>query len=141
MNTRAVVAMSGTFGYELDLNLVSDEEKEEVKKQIALCKKYWDLTHEGKYYRLSNPIELSEYAAWQFASENKDEALLNVVTLQTHGNAPVNFVKLKGLDANAVYVEQESGKEYTGSALMNAGIPLPRPNAEYLAMQMHFVRK
>ena len=141
LNTRAVVAMSGTFGYELDLNLVSDEEKEEVKKQIALCKKYWDLTHEGKYYRLSNPTELSEYAAWQFASENKDEALLNVVTLQTHGNAPVNFVKLKGLDANAVYVEQESGKEYTGSALMYGGLPLPRPDAEYIAMQMHFVRK
>ena len=141
MNTRAVVAMSGTFGYELDLNIVSEEEKEEVKKHIALCKKYWDLTHEGNYYRLSNPMELSEYAAWGFVSEDKSEALLNVVTLETHGNAPVCFLRLKGIDADAVYVEQETGKEYTGSALLNAGLPLPRPNAEYLAMQMHFVRK
>lgn len=141
MNTRAVVAMSGSFGYELDLNIVSDEEKEEVKKHIALCKKYWDLTHEGVYYRLSNPMELSEYAAWEFVSEDKSEALLNVVTLQTHGNAPVCFLRLKGIDEDAIYVEQETGKEYSGSALLNAGLPLPRPNAEYLAMQMHFVRK
>lgn len=141
MKTRAVVAMSGTFGYELDLNIVSDEEKAEVKEQIVLCKKYWDIIHEGDYYRLSNPMDLSEYAAWEFVSEDKSEALLNVVTLQTHGNAPVCFLRLKGIDANAVYVEQETGKEYAGSALLNAGLPLPRPNAEYLAMQMHFVRK
>ena len=141
MKTRAVVAMSGSFGYELDLNIVSDKEKEEVKEHIALFKKYWDVIHEGEYYRLSNPMELSEYAAWEFVSEDKSEALLNVVTLQTHGNAPVCFLRLKGIDANAVYVEQESGKEYAGSALLNAGLPLPRPNAEYLAMQMHFVRK
>ena len=141
MNTRAVVAMSGSFGYELDLNIVSDEEKEEVKEHIALFKKYWDVIHEGNYYRLSNPMELSEYAAWEFVSEDKSEALLNVVTLQTHGNAPVCFLRLKGLNEKAIYVEQETGKEYAGSALMNAGLPLPRPNAEYLAMQMHFVRK
>ena len=134
MKTRAVVAMSGSFGYELDLNIVSDEEKEEVKK-------YWDVIHEGNYYRLSNPMELSEYAAWEFVSEDKNEALLNVVTLETHGNAPVCFLRLKGLNEKAIYVEQETGKEYTGSVLMNAGLPLPRPNAEYLAMQMHFVRK
>ena len=141
MNTRAVVAMSGSFGYELDLNIVSGEEKEEVKEHIELFKKYWSLIHEGDYYRLSNPMELSEYAAWEFVSEDKSEALLNVVTLQTHGNAPVCFLRLKGIDENAIYVEQGTGKEYSGSALLNAGLPLTRPNAEYLATQMHFVRK
>ena len=34
MNTRGIVAMAGSFGYELDLNLISDEEKEAVKAQI-----------------------------------------------------------------------------------------------------------
>ena len=141
MKTRAVVAMSGSFGYELDLNTVSDAEKEEVKEHIALFKKYWSVIHEGAYYRLSNPMELSEYAAWEFVSKDKNEALLNIVTLQTHGNAPVCFLRLKGLNEKATYVEQETGREYSGYALMNAGLPLPRPNAEYLATQMHFVRK
>lgn len=28
INTRSVVAMAGNFGYELDLNLITEEEKE-----------------------------------------------------------------------------------------------------------------
>lgn len=32
--TRGNVALSGSFGYELDPNQISDEEKEEVKEQI-----------------------------------------------------------------------------------------------------------
>ena len=31
LNTRGVVAMSGTFGYELDMNKMTEEEKEVVK--------------------------------------------------------------------------------------------------------------
>ena len=36
IETRAVTAMAGSFGYELDLNLLSDEEKEAVTQQIHL---------------------------------------------------------------------------------------------------------
>lgn len=39
--------MAGSFGYELDLNLLSDGEKEEVKEQIKTFKKYYNLTHEA----------------------------------------------------------------------------------------------
>lgn len=56
--------MAGSFGYELDLNLLSDGEKEEVKEQIKTFKKYYNLTHEGEYYRLTNPMENRLYAAW-----------------------------------------------------------------------------
>ena len=35
IDTRAVVAMSGSFGYEMDLNLVTEDEKEKVKEKIA----------------------------------------------------------------------------------------------------------
>src|SRR5699024_10030451 len=33
-NTRGIVAMAGSFGYELDLNLISDDEKQQVKQQV-----------------------------------------------------------------------------------------------------------
>ena len=38
LNTRGVVAMAGTFGYELNLGLLSDKEKEEVKDQVKKFK-------------------------------------------------------------------------------------------------------
>mgnify|MGYP000573947599 FL=1 len=34
LSTRADVALAGSFGYELDLRLLSDEEKAQVKEQI-----------------------------------------------------------------------------------------------------------
>ena len=47
LSTRAVVAMAGSFGYELDLNKLTEEEKHQVKQQIQTCKKYWKLIHQG----------------------------------------------------------------------------------------------
>ncbi len=41
--TRGCVAMAGTFGYELDLNKMTEEEKVEVKRQIEVFKQYYDL--------------------------------------------------------------------------------------------------
>jgi alpha-galactosidase len=141
IETRGVVAMAGTFGYELDLNKISDEDKETVKRQIKDCKKYWSLTHEGLYYRLTNPMLNHEYAAWESVAEDKTEALLSLVMLDAHFNAPVNYVKLKGLDENAVYTDEESGQEYTGAMLMYGGYPIPASLGEYKALQLHFIKK
>lgn len=46
LSTRADVALAGSFGYELDLRLLSDEEKAQVKEQIKEFHDYYDLTHE-----------------------------------------------------------------------------------------------
>lgn len=86
VETRGTVAMAGSFGYELDLNLLSDGEKEEVKEQIKTFKKYYNLTHEGEYYRLTNPMENRLYAAWEFVSQDQSEALV-------HGHADPGTAK------------------------------------------------
>ena len=101
--TRSVVAMAGSFGYELDLNLVSEEEKDEVKEQIQDYKKYWNLIHNGRYYRLHDPERDREAAAWEFVSGDGTEMLLNVVRLDAHGNAPINFIRCKGLRPKALF--------------------------------------
>lgn len=139
MKTRAVTAMAGTFGYELDLGRLNEEEKQEIREQIQEYHKYAELIQKGRYYRLSNPIK-EEAAAWEFVSEDGSEALLNVVMLKKHGNMTVNYVKLRGLDENALYQEEASGKIYSGSALLEAGLPLPIEMGEYLAYQKHFIR-
>lgn len=140
LHTRAVVAMAGTFGYELNPEKLSEEEKEEIKEQLKQYRKYAGLIQQGDYYRLSNPFE-DAYAAWMFVSEDRKQALLNVVMLEIHGNMTVNYVKLKGLEPDAVYEDAKSGKCYYGSALMGAGMPMPVEMGEYLAYQIELNKK
>ena len=140
LNTRAVVAMAGSFGYELDLNLLSDAEKDEVRTEIANYKAYWPLIHDGLYYRLTDAAKNHEEAAWLFASSDKSEALLNVVTLNTHGNPPTRYIRCKGLDPHTSYRDTITGKVYTGAALLYAGLPIPEVPGEYNAFQWHFVQ-
>ena len=71
--------MAGTFGYELDPGKLSEEEKEEVRKQITAFKKYYELIQEGDYFRLTDPARDEHYAAWEFADQEGKEALLSVV--------------------------------------------------------------
>ena len=137
MKTRGVVAMAGSFGYELDLNKITDEDKACVKNQIREYHNDWHLIHNGDYYRLTSPFEDMETAAWEFISEDKGEVLLNVVTLDSHGNNPVSYIRLKGLDEAGVYHCEADGKFYCGAALMEAGIPVPAMEGEYQAWQMH----
>ena len=143
LHTRGVVAMSGTFGYELDLLKLSEEEKQEIRGQIAEYKKYAPVIQNGLYYRLSDP-EKDEICAWEFVNTEENgesKVLLNVVMQTIHGNMPVNYVKLRGLEENAVYREEKSGKRYTGAALMYGGMPLPVELGEYLAYQYCFIKE
>ena len=143
LHTRGVVAMSGTFGYELNLMKLSEEEKQEIREQIAEYKSYASIIQNGLYYRLSNPTT-EEICAWEFVHTDEKEqskVLLNIVMQVIHGNMTVNYVKLQGLEETAVYREEKSGKRYTGAALMYGGMPLPIEPGEYQAYQYCFVRE
>lgn len=136
LHTRGVVAMAGTFGYELNLGKLSEEEKQEIRLQVEEYRKFAPLIQTGLYYRLSDPAR-EEYAAWAFVSEDQKEVLLNVVLQEIHGNMTVNYVKLQGLKCSAIYRDTETGKSYNGAALMEAGIPMPVEMGEFKAYQMY----
>ena len=143
LHTRGVVAMSGTFGYELNLMKLSEEEKQEIREQIAEYKSYAPIIQNGLYYRLSDPTT-GEICAWEFVHTDEKEqskVLLNIVMQVIHGNMTVNYVKLQGLEETAVYREKKSGKRYTGAALMYGGMPLPIESGEYQAYQYCFVKE
>ena len=140
LHTRGVTAMAGTFGYELDPGTLTEAEKEEVKEQVRTYHAYGKLIQTGDYYRLSNPAK-DETAAWASVSEDKREALLNAVMLKVHGNMTVNYIRMRGLDPEAFYREEKTGKCYSGGALMEAGYPLPVESGEYLAYQIHFIQE
>ena len=48
--------MAGTFGYELDVSSLSEEEKEEIRRQLGIFRKYYDIIQYGDYYRLTSPF-------------------------------------------------------------------------------------
>ncbi len=148
IHTRAVVAMAGTFGYELDLNLISEEEKQQVPQQIAAFKQDWDLLHNGLFYRLTDVMKNRKEAAWMMVAEDGSQALLNIVTLDATGNSPNRFIRCAGLVPGANYRDPESGRVYSANALMSQGMPLPLYHTrygdvapgEYTAFQIHLQR-
>ncbi len=145
LNTRGIVAMSGTFGYEMNPAKLSDAEKREIRRQILKRNKYAKLIHTGDYYRLTSPYlkdrhEGADVAAWEIASEDGGEVLLNAVILQIHCNRPVSYVKLRGLTSGALYKDSENGNVYPADALMEIGLPMPVKMGEYLAYQWHLER-
>lgn len=156
IHTRAVVAMSGTFGYELDPGSLSDEDKAWIKDQIKTFREFYDLIQDGFYYRLTS-INEDYYEAWEFAAEDGSEALLNVVVTETQPNPTLMNIRLRGLDPEATYemtdvtekyqrkasftIPEEEGRNvFRGDALMNAGYTLPWAFGDYPAMQLHFRR-
>lgn len=139
LETRAVTAMAGSFGYELDLNTLSESEKAEVAKQIVRFKKYGPLIHNGSYHRLSNPME-DKFAIWSFVSEDKKQVLVHGMIFRTEANMLRYPVRLRGLDAAKKYRLNETGQIYTGKALMEAGILLPKAWGDYVPVELCFTQ-
>ncbi len=140
LHTRGVVAMAGTFGFELDPAKLSEEEKAAVREQVRQYKAWEMLIRKGRYYRLTNPFS-DTCAAWMFVSGKKDRALVSVVMLEMHGNMTVSYVKMKGLDPRAVYRDTANGRRYFGADLMEAGLPMPVEQKEYPAYQIELVKE
>ncbi len=121
--TKGNVAMSGTFGYELDPIKLTDAERRIVKKQVKDYHKYYDVIHNGDLYRLIAPTENSHRCAWGYVSQDKSEALFTFVTMLRCQNSQF-YVRLKGLDPDKYYLDDETDEVHSGALLMNAGLNL-----------------
>ena len=137
LKTKAVVAMGGTFGYELDATHLTEEEQKLCREQSALFRKYYHIIIKGDYYRLSNPFETGNMTAWQHVTKDRQESLLSVVVTNLTCNGPQEYVRAKGLETDTVYSVNDGQYTLSGSALMNAGLPIAREVPEYTAFQFH----
>lgn len=130
LDMRGNVAMSGNFGYELDLTVFTEAEKEAVKKQVALYKQLRPLIQFGEFYRLISPFEHVS-TAWMFVSEDKKEALVAFFQVLSEPNAPLRKLRLKGLAAESNYLLYDSEDQdevmeiFGGDELMHVGLNLP----------------
>lgn len=130
LSTRAETAYFGCFGYEMDLDTLTEEEKEEVKKQIQYYKEIRELIMNGTFYRMISPFEGDE-AAWMVVSEDKKRALAGYYRMRQPANAPLKRLVLKGLDEDFCYkvteTEFETYETYLeayGDELMKAGMAI-----------------
>ena len=129
---RMAAALSGTFGFELDLTTYTPEELEALRPYVAWYRAHGGLLRGGDLYRLAGPDASALGAAWMIAAPDGSEAAVFAVgdaLSGSHGTASMNSrprLPLQGLDAAAVY-EDEAGSRYTGTQLMTLGLPLPGP--------------
>ena len=140
IETRGIVAMSGAFGYELDLTKLSDGDKTEIKRQIKQFHEDEDLLHGGLYYRLSDVSAPLHYVAWQMVSEDKSRSLVNLVLRAPQPNAAPLRLRLRGLDPDALYRIDEDIHVCTGAALMNGGYTFPQMLGDYPSAQLHLTK-
>ncbi|MNO13220.1 Alpha-galactosidase [compost metagenome] len=137
---RGDVAMSGNFGYELDLTRFTDEEKETAKRQIAMYKEIRGLVQQGDLYRLQSPFEGNE-TAWMFVSPDQEEALLFYFRVLAEPNGPLRSVKLQGLDPAKDYELAGSGEVYGGDRLMSAGLSMASVRGDFSSKMVRLKAK
>lgn len=140
IETRAVTAMAGSFGYELDLGTLSDEEKDAVSEQIRRFKEYAPLIHNGKYYRLSDPTT-ENIALWEYVSDDMSEVLIHGIIFRAEPNMKRITIKAAGLSPDSEYSIAGSSERYTGAALMNGGVLLPKTWGDYCPIEIHLIKQ
>ena len=140
LRTRGIVAQSGTFGYELNPERMTAEEKEEIRAQVEAYQRYAGLIMDGDYYRLNELEDGKDYSAWMFAAKDGSEALVNLVFTHTRANSAFPHVRLRGLIPEAEYRLEGEKRVFSGAALMYAGYSFPQAWGDYDACQLHFTR-
>lgn len=131
MADRAIMALLGTYGYELDITKLTDEEKEAIPDQIKTHKRVEDLVREGDYYRLESYNENHLFDAVEIVSKDKDKVMVVMMQVLCTPCIRDRRIKLQGLNPDYTYVV--NGQKLHGSTLMNAGIIVPRPRGDYKA--------
>ena len=138
-STRGNVALAGTFGYELDITRIPQEDRDSIPGQVAMYHKYNPLVRTGDYYRIASYRENHMYDCYGVVSKDKSEALFTFVQVLGRPNYHSRILRLDGLDADKKYrIEGEDGV-YTGAALMNAGIQVMNLWGDYQSKLIHIV--
>lgn len=143
IDTRAIVAMFGSFGYELDPTRMTDAERERVRDQVALYRRFRETLQYGRFHRLASPVVPgARQAAWMSVSADRSEALVAVVGGLNRPTPEHQRIRLRGLDPGLVYrarvwpeltgdpLAASLGVARTGADLMATGLILDRDRSD-----------
>ena len=123
--TRGHVALAGTFGYELDITAIGEEERKMIPEQVALYHRYNDLVREGDYYRIASYRENHSYDCYAVVAKDRSEALVTYVQVLNRANCRSRRIRIPGLAPEKRYRIEGQEAVYYGDTLQNAGIFAP----------------
>lgn len=104
MKTRALVAMSGTFGYELDPRQWTEEDVREIRAFIRMHKRVAHLVYEGDFFHLWFQ---AESCARMFVSPGQTRGIVMAFNLRREVGCLEPRLKLQGLRAKSTYRVEE----------------------------------
>ena len=137
--TRGYVALAGTFGYELDVTKIPEEDRKMIPDQVAMYHKYNDLVRSGDYYRIASYSENHKYDCYMVVSKDQSEALVTFIQVMMRPNYHSRNIRLKGLDPQKQYRIEGEDRLYSGEALMYAGIQVQNPWGDFRGKLIHIV--
>ena len=156
--TRGHVALFGTFGYELDVTKISQEDRDMIRTQTEMYHRYNDLVREGDYYRIASYRQNGSFDMCGVVSKDKKEAVFVYVQVLAEANMHARRIRLKGLKEDLKYrvsnINESAGKAEVsdgasdayaggpgmligGDVLMNFGILLSRRMGDFKSSLIH----
>ena len=121
MQARHIMALTGSFGYELAPDKIAQEDREYIKEFINFYNDSYKVFSDGKYYRLTNPTA-DDFAVFEYVYEGR--VIVGAMQMSNHAINLQKTVRLQGLEPNGIYVDKATGKKYYGSQLMQFGLPM-----------------
>ena len=162
MLSRFVCAMSGNFGYEMDLGKLSEPEQQEVAGHIALYKELRNTIQFGKFYRLLSPFEgTKNETAWQFVAKDGSEVILMYFRNLCQPQGNIRQLRLVGLEDSATYQVTKhmfstsvaanaldylsnynlEGDVFGGDELMHFGLNMDKVDSDFASYLLVFKRQ
>ncbi len=138
--TRGHVALAGTFGYELDITKIPQEDREMIPKQVEMYHKFHELVREGDYYRIASYGDNHYFDCYEVVSKDKKEALVTYVQVRGIPNSHSRKIKLQGLDVTASYRLEGTDQVYHGELLVNGGFLIKDMWGDAVSRLYHFVK-
>lgn len=136
MKTRGDIALSGNFGYELDITTLPKEDLDAIKLQVEECKRIRALVQYGDFYRLSDPFN-GNIGAWQIVNEDKSESFFCAARILFKSNVYFPIIKLNGLEEGALYKDEHTGTIYSADELMYRGLFVDFPHGDFVTYTLH----
>lgn len=135
--TRGNVALAGTFGYELDVTKLPEEDRAKIPGQVALYHKYHALMRNGDYYRIASYSQNDSFDCYEVVAKDQSEALITFVQVLGRPNVHSRRIRIPGLDEKKKYRVETTGEVYCGDTLLHAGLNVPAMWGDFQSALIH----